>query len=55
MKKGGVFEGKGKLLIPVRVKRDYRAEHNNYKFGFKHNKCLRFYREGISRIQVSLK
>lgn len=50
-KKGGVFEGKGRISVPLKVKRDYRPEHNNYKFGFKHNKCLKFFQEGISRIQ----
>ena len=49
--KTGVFEGKGRIGVPLKVKRDYRPEHNNYKFGFKHNKCLKFFHDGISRIQ----
>ena len=29
----------------------FRGEHNNHKFGFKYNKCLKFFKEGLSRIQ----
>jgi hypothetical protein len=50
--KNGAMEGKGSLVVPVRVKRDFRPEHNNFKFGFKYNKCIKLASDDISRIQV---
>lgn len=38
-------------MLPVRVQRDFRPEHNDYKFGFKHGKCLKLMSDDVKRIQ----
>ena len=50
VKKSGVFEGKGYISLPKKVKRDFLPEHNDYKFGFRHNKCIKLMSDDVKRI-----
>lgn len=50
VKKNGEFNGFGSISMAENVKRDLRPEHNNYKFGFRYNKCIIPFDQNIKKI-----
>ncbi|TRY64354.1 hypothetical protein TCAL_03641 [Tigriopus californicus] len=50
VKKNGMFEGVASISMAENVKRDLRPEHNNYKFGFRYNKCIIPFDQNIKKI-----
>eukprot|EP00095_Tigriopus_kingsejongensis_P012020 maker-scaffold1195_size56104-snap-gene-0.12 protein:Tk12020 transcript:maker-scaffold1195_size56104-snap-gene-0.12-mRNA-1 annotation:"hypothetical protein TRIADDRAFT_26073" len=51
VKSNGVFNGHGVILLAKKVLRDFRAEHNNFKFGMRYNKCIVPFAEGVKKIR----